>query len=300
MPQYTAWETPYVQTSDNGTVAFCVFRNFTSKDAAIRIKSATFSLDLQNSVFDEIECSDPAVVSFGPGANCTIRCAGSDNAAVGVEAHTSRVPHGSANLTLEFECGLGKVPYGSFFGGRSSFAFFCNNFTANRVTTHRSCFSLETSPFQEGATGFNQATGCQGGPMLSLYLDRNSLFEDTNLINSTISRNSGCFQIVYSHTATLRRLIIEVKEKRGWIEEDSRGTPKLVLVVCQVPGHKPPSRTDVADSGVSVVETTKLSPIHIQAGISCRQPSALFTRHSPEPWHRLAPLFSVLFSEFTS
>lgn len=280
---FTVWETPYVQTEAKGILSCCLFCNFTSKNAAISIESVSYSLEVRMTMFDMLICDDTLPFCFIKGVKCELesccffQTSGTDAPGVGIYAHSENVPYSSANRTVECKCGLGRSLSSSFFGGRKGITFFHNNFTSSWITTKRSSFSLETSPFTEDVTGFVQVTNCRGGPIFSLYLDRDSLFEKMNFINSTLNRNSGCICIVYSYTATIRDFIIEVKDQRNWIEPDSRGDPSLLVISCQIMGCKPSDSLKVVESELSIVGTVVLPFIMKNAWFLCGQRSGRLT-----------------------
>ena len=157
------------------------------------------------------------------------------------------------NQTYECQCGLDRSSSASYCGGRMGITFFHNNSTEITVTSMRSSFSLETSPFVEGTTGFCQSTNCRGGPCMAVYFDRDSLLEIISIINSTILPGRGLFSLYYSYTATLKDFIIEVKEQRNWLDTtDCSGTNYLVLKSCKLLGYVPPDSKKVSASDCSL------------------------------------------------
>lgn len=264
------------------------FYNFTGNNRAIYVNNAGYSMEVQTTRFEGI-FSNICPFYFERGTNCSIvrccfiSCCGSSVTVVGISSYSASVPYGSVNITYEVNCGLEQSDSGSFYGGRKGCTFFHNNFTEASVKMLRSSFSLETSPFTEGTTGFCQATSCTGGSAIEFLLDSNSVFEKMSLINSTLSSNWGLFCLYFSYTSTVKDFIIEIKKSAGWIDElHTSGTPKLVLVSCRIIGILPPKSNRVDTKGANVVQTVVLPTLKKNSWALCRQLSNNFT-FAPEP-----------------
>lgn len=280
----TVYHSPFVQAAAFGIISSSYFCNFTTNRAAVVVSNSVYSLLVEKTRLDAIVCEDRRPFSFENGQNCTIfRCcftktSGSQVPTVGIDALVNGVPYGSMNVTYDLQCGLGRSKYGSFYGGRNKYAFFHNNFTANSLTTERSSFSLEVSPFGEGSTGFCQATNCRGGPIVAFYMDRDCVYEKMSFINSTIGMGRGIFALVYSFMTIVKDFIIEIKEQRNWLDTiDTSGKPSLTLISCRILGCCPVVASRVDQSGVLVVDRVVPQLITKNSWVLCRQLTNPFT-----------------------
>ena len=274
-----------MQTQAVCVIDSSIFCNFTTTSPAFLVQNPTYSLELSRSRFDEIICNADRLFYFCQGLNCTIftscfhRTASNRDSSVSIIGDISgRARYCSINLTSESVCGLGKSAFSSFFSGADACTFFHNNFSRISVTTYRSGFSFEYSPFVEGTTGFTQAVNCEGGALMASYLDRNQLYEKMNLLNSTVFPGRGLFALYTTFKTTLRDFIIESKEQRIWIDTgEGSGSPNLTLVLCQIYGYQPPASSRGDAYGLSKVESAVPHKIERNDWILCRNCSSQFT-----------------------
>lgn len=253
---------------------------FQSTTSCLSIGGSQSIFRIESCIFQFSGGSSLAVMNINNCIECDMICCLFDRCDGYVNYYAPYEPYGikygSSNITCEACCGKDSMIYASVFGASDFMTKYHNNNSYMKTVQYQCTFSMMRVPQnREDVVCFNQAIGCSGDHGLAPHSDHSSILFGLNLLNNTISPNTGFFRVHYQTDCRIRKMVFVTRQSTYVLHTNSHSNSSLKIEDSFIVGTLIPNRYNC--QLISCKKTTNPSTNYVINNAKCLLRTSIFT-----------------------